>query len=117
MSKESLQKFAQKFEENSEWGNQFTELSTEELVAKANGEGFDFTVEEWDSATQESADGELSEDDLENVAGGFGMGRVFTGRFREFTRSLKARKSASFDQHSKHSVTKVNRGRGKFDKF
>jgi len=118
MSKESLQKFAQKLEQDSEWGNQFNDLSVEEFVARASEEGFDITAEEINSVTQESAEGELSEDDLENVAGGFGKRGIFTRRFHEVTRSLKGRKAAGrFEQHSKHAVTDVSRGRGKFDKF
>jgi predicted ribosomally synthesized peptide with nif11-like leader len=103
MSKESLEKFAHKLEQDQEWGNQFGDLNTEEIVARAGGEGFDFTAEEFDAATTEVADGELSEDDLENVAGG-GLGSMFRPRFK----GLGKRPKESFDMGSKHSVTEPN---------
>ncbi|MEM7592900.1 MAG: Nif11-like leader peptide family natural product precursor [Cyanobacteria bacterium P01_A01_bin.83] len=78
MSKESAKACFIKLQTDKDFENQLKQAQTraerEEIIKNA---GFDFTDEEWDAFAQESRDAlnseeaqELSEEDLENVAGG-----------------------------------------------
>lgn len=70
MSCKEIDRFNHAMREDTELLEEFKALGTEvgSIVQFANHKGFDFTLEDVQKAQADS--GELSEDDLENVAGG-----------------------------------------------
>ncbi len=70
MSYKEIDRFNQAMREDTELLEAFKALGTEvgSIIEFANHKGFDFTLEDVKKAQADS--GELSEDDLENVAGG-----------------------------------------------
>ena len=77
MSIESAQAFIEKMQTDSDFRERVVALkSREQRRSFINNEGYDFTKEEFEQAKQKfaiettSSDGELSDEDLENVAGG-----------------------------------------------
>ena len=56
----------------------------DEIVEFAKQHGFDFTVEDLRELSEASDKEELSDDDLENVAGGVGFSRFTPGRTSRF---------------------------------
>ncbi|MBF4692602.1 Nif11-like leader peptide family RiPP precursor [Fusibacter ferrireducens] len=70
MSYGEIERFNQAMREDSEMLDEFKALGTEvgSIIEFANHKGFNFTLKDVQEA--QAASGELSEDDLENVAGG-----------------------------------------------
>ena len=78
MSLESAKLFIEKMKTDSEFREKVVALkSREERKSFIEKEGYDFTKEEFEQAKKEyinnaKSESELSEEDLENVAGGYG---------------------------------------------
>jgi hypothetical protein len=101
MSKETVMEFAKKLEENKEMGQKAIDLvkkSGEDgeahfragLVDMAKEMGYDLRVQDFNDFSKSATSGELSDEDLEAVAGGRG-GRVwdaFDAFFRGFTKTI-----------------------------
>ena len=92
MSRESLEQFAEKLGRDEEWAAQYDELSPEAVIAHANEEGFDFTLDELNAAFDTEV-AEVPDDDLEHVSGGAGRSAFSTGTLRTWALSLRARRS------------------------
>jgi predicted ribosomally synthesized peptide with nif11-like leader len=69
MSEESARSFLEKLKSDEAFANQIAEADFEECRKLTKDSGFDFTKEEIDVVASE-----LSDDDLESVAGGVGRG-------------------------------------------
>ena len=71
MSVTEIGRFAKDIEENADLKEELKKAGVDEaaIVAFANGKGYDFTAEELKAATEKKK-AELSEEELEKVAGG-----------------------------------------------
>jgi predicted ribosomally synthesized peptide with nif11-like leader len=83
MSVESANAFYQKIVSDEAFGEQYRNVaSNEEFDQLVSAEGYDFTLEEWqtviDRESQQPSDDELSEAELTEVSGGLGLGGVAT---------------------------------------
>jgi len=97
MSEEQVKVFFAKVEQDEELGRSYKSLLKgmadakkeqdtvlKEIVEFASGKGFEFTADELKAASLSSKEGELSEDDLDAVAGGgWGGAFVSSGDFQD----------------------------------
>lgn len=80
LTNDRMERLASFLSSNLDRAKSLLELSPEEAVTTINAEGFDFTVEEIEefgkflqTAATNSENGELSEEELGDVAGGIGV--------------------------------------------
>ena len=82
MSLESAKDFIEKAQEDRELQEQVKDANSEEkFFAVVKEAGFDFTKEEWLAVVPKESEGELSEADLEQAAGGYDHQTVWATHF------------------------------------
>jgi predicted ribosomally synthesized peptide with nif11-like leader len=101
MSKDVALAFIQKISEDTTLQEEILQLDEdnfEGLLALATQEGFAFSPDEWSAAVTStlSSDEELSLEELDNVAGGDGLGNFI----RKFPVALGSRRGGRFSRHN-----------------
>ena len=77
MSIEAVAQFREAVNANEDWQEEIRNFGEEgNMVDFANGKGHAFTSEEYNDYVGSNAEGELSEFEMELVAGGFGVERT-----------------------------------------
>jgi predicted ribosomally synthesized peptide with nif11-like leader len=84
MSFESANEFYQRLATDDEFRNQLENVSSDDRMTTIQAAGYDFTREEWETVVNGAissiqAEGELSEADLETVAGGLRIFPMYGG--------------------------------------
>jgi len=108
MSVENIKSFFKKLEDDENFRNEFLKNGKiekdkpETILMAASEAGYPFTMEELETVKNEEKEKELSPEELEKIAGGYGIGLCFnigTGYF-----DYMVNQDEKVDYHAKHSI-------------